>query len=115
MGLATLRRYGALDAVFSREADETFPEFCATVLGGHALPPTNGVFIKGADPRLSIPSRLSGRLVRHLDENPNPEFDDYFSELAAPQFETKLRTSGFPSRQAAAAGGDRGVTAPSAG
>jgi len=70
MGLATLRRHGALDAVFSGESDETFPEFCRAVLSGHAFPPANGVFIRRSDGRLSIPSQLSGRLVRHLDENP---------------------------------------------
>jgi len=82
MGLATLRRYGALDAVFSGEADETFPEFCTAVLGGHAFPSANGVFIREVDGRLSIPSQLTSRLVRHLDESPIPEFNDYFSELA---------------------------------
>jgi ribosomal peptide maturation radical SAM protein 1 len=81
MGLATLRRYPALDAVFSGEADEAFPDFCTAVLASHAFPSTNGVLIREADGRLSIPPQLTGRLVRQLDENPIPEFDDYFSEL----------------------------------
>ena len=77
VGEAILEEYRFVDAVFTGEADETFPEFAENLLqSGHApgLPGVvqrrNGACLSGGPPEP----------VRNLDPLPDPDYDDYFEQ-----------------------------------
>lgn len=79
MGLTLLRAFTFIDAVFSGEADHTFPHFVRTVSSGQDLGKVDGVFhrLGGAicEPRNPI------KPVDDLDQLPYPNYDDYFDQL----------------------------------
>jgi len=80
MGLALHRHFPFVDAVFTGEADETFPQFLELLgLGGLAacagLP---GVSVRGAG---GVTMRHPAEPVNDLDALPMPDFGDYFSAV----------------------------------
>jgi ribosomal peptide maturation radical SAM protein 1 len=79
MGLTLLRAFPFIDAVFSGEADHTFPHFVRTVGLGQEMGNLDGVFhrIGGTicEPRNPI------KPVDNLDQLPYPNYDDYFEQL----------------------------------
>jgi ribosomal peptide maturation radical SAM protein 1 len=79
MGLTLLRAFPFIDAVFSGEADHTFPHFVRAMSSGQELGKLDGVFhrIGGSicEPRNPI------KPVDNLDELPYPDYDDYFDQL----------------------------------
>lgn len=79
MGLTLLRAFPFIDAVFSGEADHTFPHFVRAISLGQELGTLDGVFhrLSGTicEPRNAI------KPVENLDELPYPDYDDYFDQL----------------------------------
>jgi ribosomal peptide maturation radical SAM protein 1 len=81
MGAQTLREVDALDAIVSGEGDVAFPELVERVLAGRSADGTPGVLTRraaraGLAPMRSVP-------VEDLDALPDPDYDDYFRQLAA--------------------------------
>ncbi|HEX2252430.1 MAG TPA: RiPP maturation radical SAM C-methyltransferase [Thermoanaerobaculia bacterium] len=80
MGEALLEAYPFLDAVFSGEADDTFPQLVAALL---ARPPGAAAPV--------LPRRVvSGTAPVALDELPVPDYRDYFAALDAAPFRARV-------------------------
>ncbi len=79
MGVTLLRRFSFLDAVFSGEADETFPRFVERRRSGQSIGELAGVFHR-CNGKLSAPKHRAAT-VADLDEIPAPDYGDYFDQL----------------------------------
>ncbi|MFZ5831112.1 MAG: RiPP maturation radical SAM C-methyltransferase [Planctomycetota bacterium] len=86
MGREMAARFPELDYVFLGEADESFPAFVRTQLGGDPapLPPGIAAGRAGTMTAEQVGGNCSaGCPVRDLDALPYPDFDDYFARLKA--------------------------------
>jgi ribosomal peptide maturation radical SAM protein 1 len=79
MGLTLLRAFPFLDAVFSGEADYTFPHFVRVVGSGKDLGKVDGIFHRIYGPICAPQNSI--KPVNNLDELPFPDYDDYFDQL----------------------------------
>lgn len=79
MGWTLLRTFSFLDAVFSGEADYTFPHFIRVVSSGGRLGPVDGIFHRIDGTACAPQSAINP--VSNLDELPYPDYDDYFHQL----------------------------------
>jgi magnesium-protoporphyrin IX monomethyl ester (oxidative) cyclase len=98
MGWATLRHFPWVDVVVSGEADALFAPLCRTLLargpdvGAAELPygalgrahARAGVFGRG---RLPVPRAI----VERVDDNPIPDYADYFAALARSSLRPRIR------------------------
>ena len=76
MGREVLRAFPWLDAVFSGEADVSFPEYVRRVSNGRSTEGIPGVLTRRAA-RSGLDACRSA-LVEDLDQLPDPDYDDYF-------------------------------------
>lgn len=81
LGLATVRRFAAVDAVVSGEGEVVFPQIVARLLAGEPLEGLPGVYTRTSsatvDRRAEPPNAPS---PRHMDDLPLPDFDDFFGQ-----------------------------------
>jgi len=84
MGAAILEHFPFVDAAFSGEADETFPEFVREQLGGAPAPDLDHGVIR-RDPSSGQVVRPGAWIapVHDLDALPYPHFDDYFEQFGS--------------------------------
>lgn len=84
MGVAVVRSFPWVDYVFSGESEETFPAFVQMVLESESRPPMDklpyGCIAQGDGLAAARPPRTQ---LLELDRSPIPDFDDYFTQLAA--------------------------------
>lgn len=87
MGVATRRCFPWVDYVVSGEGDTLFPDLCEALLAhGRELPAemlATGVIGAANLERVGTGARAPRAAVLKMDEVPQPNFDDYFTALAA--------------------------------
>ena len=80
MGAALLRNFPFIDAVFSGEADDTFPDFVEAAFSGTALFQSKGVITRGPNGDPLIPEAWVSPVL-DMDGLPYPDFDDFFDQV----------------------------------
>jgi ribosomal peptide maturation radical SAM protein 1 len=92
MGAQTARSFPFLNAVFSGEADDVFPEVVQAVLDGRNIPERRGVFINHGisaaaahepttEQNGSTGEAVVAEAIKDMDSLPFPDYDDYFEQL----------------------------------
>lgn len=76
MGMQMLRSFPWIDHVCTGEGDVAFPALVERTLRGGDVHGIAGIISQGHDTALTTPD-----LVEHLNDLPDPEYDDYFARL----------------------------------
>lgn len=79
MGMALHRGFPFIDAVFSEQADFTFPEWVSRHLTGQNEFDVPGVVLRRGDESVYTGSAPA---IEDMDSLPYPDFDDFFEQLA---------------------------------
>jgi ribosomal peptide maturation radical SAM protein 1 len=90
MGLELHRQFPWVDYVCSGESDNTFPELVRRISVGRTPEGIPGVIHRhnGTSALAAPPDR-----IHEMDRLPDPDYDDYFAELAASSFACRVRPS----------------------
>ncbi len=96
MGAETVRQFPFVDAVVSGEGEVVLPELAARVLEGRGIADLPGVRTpKGVCAEFRGGRFSNARTVAHLDELPEPAFDDFFAEFEASRWSRTWEASLF--------------------
>jgi len=79
MGRMLLQTFPFIDAIFSGEADQTFPNFVHVLSAHKKLGKVDGIFHRVDGPICTPESPIDP--VSNLDELTYPDYDDYFDQL----------------------------------
>jgi len=92
MGIEYVKKFSFIDAVFSGEGDFTFPEVVEEIMANNPFHHIKGVVSRQNLHQIEhSPNKANAPLVRNMDALPLVDYDDYFEQFEAANFETSTK------------------------
>lgn len=92
MGMELLKQFAFIDIVVSGEGDLVFPRIVKTLLDGHQVGSSNGVYTRSLKLLPSLGQEPANtEMILNLDSLPLPDYSNYFEELNCGDLKNDLK------------------------